>query len=266
MRHFLLTPLALAFLLLGATQTRGDDSLGDEAIKEAITILEARKAQAEKKEDQKKIGDAIASLEKLLAKAGDPKKVDPAKVDDELGLTPAVLSKKLAGRAVFNKKTDELTLVYDLKDKADLKDFDLGDAKPTIAKGVLPLKGGESIQHIVKFKTLTLTGQISSHFNGKDHIGTTSGVTISGSGTLVIKGGGYAETGFWSDKGLFPFKLEVLPTRVGFTSGTKQGGVPVKDFSCGQVTLSGGSSGNQFTKLIFTGKLDDEWAKEFFSK
>ena len=50
MRHFLLTPLALAFLLLGATQTRGDDSLGDEAIKEAITILEARKAQAEKKE------------------------------------------------------------------------------------------------------------------------------------------------------------------------------------------------------------------------
>jgi hypothetical protein len=152
-----LFPLALLAAGLLLTAVQADDTPGEEAIKEAITILEARKAQAEKKEDKDKIARAITDLEKLLPAA--KKAVGKEKPVPDLAklITPAMLKKKFAGKAAFNPKTSELTLVYDFTAKDQLKDFDLGDAKPKVQKVSLELASGEGVTHIVDFQTVRVT-------------------------------------------------------------------------------------------------------------
>lgn len=243
-----------------------DDSPADEAIKEAITILEARKAQADKKEDQEKIGRAIGDLKKQLQK----QPAGVAKKDDDLSklLTPAILKKKFAGKAAFTPKTGELILIYDLSTKDQFKDFNLGSAKPKLNKGILDLEPGESIEHVVKFSTLKLTGVFTCGAHMGDHIQTSGGIRIVGGGTLVtgVKNK-YAESGFKTLKTATPFELLIDSKRVAIGFGPKKGGVAVDgNQRCGHVRLCGASGGNQFSKLVFTGTVDSEWAKEFFKE
>ena len=130
-----------------------EQTSGEEAIKEAITILEAHKAKAGAKADQDKIAQAISALEKLL-------KTDK-KADNEFKVTSELVKKRFNGKSSYNSKTEVLTLVYDFKAKKQLSDFNLLDSKPKLKTGLLTLEGGESILHLAKFKTLTLNTKVS---------------------------------------------------------------------------------------------------------
>jgi hypothetical protein len=254
------------------------ESPAEDAIREAITVLEARKAQVEKKEDKDKIAKAIADLEKLVpaTKAADPKSDgDLAKL-----LTPALLKKKLVGKAAFNPKTGELTLLYDFSTKEQLRDFDLKDAKPTLKAGALRIGPTEEIRHAVKFKALKATAQIvvENVGAGKGHIylGTSEAVEfrvppVNGVWTgysLAVKGEELAKSKAINQDhvGGKPQQvtLTVEPKKVVLKVGGEELSGKVNLPAAGHLELHGGLGGLQVKSLVLTGVPDPEWAKEFF--
>ena len=267
-------PLALLAAGLLFTTARADDTPGEEAIKEAITILEARKAQVEKKEDKDKIDRAIADLGKLLPGAA-KKDGDKAKAEPDLAklITPALLKKKFAGKAAFNPKTGELTLVYDFANKDQLKDFDLGDAKPKFQRGVVELASGESVTHVVEFKTLRATGVMSvKTLNQSGPVSTTGGIKLwfkrdgmerhlkLGDDNVAEFKGGVNDL-----KGAVAFDLTVAASRCSVKVGGTSLGKEAK-LTAGGLTLGGGTGGAAFGKLTLTGTVSEEWAREFFKE
>jgi hypothetical protein len=50
------------------------------------------------------------------------------------------------------------------------------------------------------------------------------------------------------------------------TFGTVRLGQETSQALAGQAELFGGTSGTAFRNLVLSGKLDPEWAKEFFAK
>ena len=207
---------------------------------------------------------AIGDLQKLLSPA--KKTGAEAKADPDLAklVTQALLKKKFVGKAAFNPRTNELTLLYDFANKDQLKDFNLGDAKPVVAKGAVSLEAATDIQHVAVFKTLTVTWVVVS---GKYvDVRTTSKVRVYGWGSVIVDGQGGQEDLGGPLQGATPFKLAVSEKRVALEVGTKKGAM-VRDVpQAGQLILGGGPAGNQFSKLTLTGKLDEEWAKDFFKE
>lgn len=267
---FLLALLATGLFFAAA---QADDPPGEEAIREAITILEARKAQAEKKEDKDKIDRAIADLGKLLPAA--KKDGDKAKAEPDLAklVTPALLKKKFAGKAAFNPKTGELTLVYDFATKDQLKDFDLGDAKPKLQKGNLELASGEGVTHVVDFQTVRITGSVAiKTLNQSGPVSTSGGVKLwfNRDGMerhLKLGDDKVAEfkAGVDDLKGAVAFDLTVAPSRCGVKVGGTTLGKEAK-LTAGTTTLSGGTGGAVFGKLSLTGTVGEEWARGFFKE
>jgi len=265
------TAILACFILLVGVVRAAEENPGEQAIREAITILEARKAQTEKKEDQERIATAISNLEKLLPKM---KEEGEAKADADLAklITPALLKKKFAGKAVFNPKTGELTLIYAFTDKGELADFDLGGSKPSVAAGVLKLQGGQSITHVVDFKTLTVTGVITvSGEKFTKRISTTNGAsmntTTSMNGQFFSISVKKQEQAFEKIPGLSgSFQFSVEAKRVAAKWGTISLGKEATETQGGQIALHGATKGTQFQKLVISGKIDPTWAVKFFGE
>lgn len=278
-----LFPLALLAACLLFTTARADDTPGEEAIKEAITILEARKAQTEAKEDKDRIDRAIADLEKLLPGAA-KKDDDKAMVEPDLAklITPALLRKKFAGKAAFNPKTGELTLVYDFANKDELKDFDLGDTKPKVQRGAILVDPASSITHVVPFKTLTLTGKIvvGQLDAGKAvvYIRTTENLKFwvlrvngvwSGFSLATDKDELSTSKGIKQEQiegKILPIHWTIQPKKTLLKIGTLQLSGNADIGSVGQVEFNGGTGGAAFGKLTLTGTVGEEWAREFFKE
>jgi hypothetical protein len=270
-RRAIFTALLLSFSS-AVVGVRAEESPGEEAIREAITVLEARKAQVEKKEDKDKIAKAIVELEKLVPakKAADPKADDLGKL-----LTPSLLKKKFAGKAAFNPKTGELTLVYDFSAKEQLKDFEVGDSKPGLAKGVLTVGPGENVRQVVRFKTLTVTGQVQIGSLSGRHFKTSEKLWVGGSDKDIYilnensskEAEKYVSAAFTPTKALTSFEFSVSPVRLALRIGEARIGLATKTTSAGQLELLGGNSGgNSYGKLVLQGQIDPEWAKEFFKE
>lgn len=262
--------MAFAVLTVGLGWALAGDNPGEEAIREAITVLEARKAQAEKKDDKDKIARAVADLEKLLPAA--KKDGDKAAADADLAklLTPALLKKRLAGKAVFNPKAGELTLVYDFKDKDQLKDFDLGDWKPKLNRGV-SLQAGESIKHVVTFETCHVTCILAvQQANGTFvRFGSVAVVTDNDGSSRHLKVGVESltqQTGSGADfVGVWTLDLNVEAKKTTVKLGQTVLGKPAAA-KPGSLEVGGGNGGATFGKITLTGKLDEAWAKKFFKE
>jgi len=266
-------PAILLVFCLSLPCVYADESPAEEAIREAITVLEARKSQVQKKEDKDKIAKAIADLEKLIPakKAADPKDdVDLSKL-----LTPALLKKKFVGKAAFNPKTGELTLIYDFSAKEQLKDFEAGDSKPSLAKGVLTVGPGENVRHVVRFKTLTVTGQVQIGSLSGRHFKTSEKLWVGGSDKDIYilnensnkEAEKYVSAAFTPAKALTSFEFSVSSARIALRIGEARIGLATKTTSAGQLELLGGNSGgNSYGKLVLQGQIDPEWAKEFFKE
>jgi hypothetical protein len=247
-----------------------DESPADEAIKEALTILEARKVKATDKAEQEKLSKAISSLEKLVA--GQPADEPEATFE----IKPEMVKKAFAGKPSFNPKTRVLTFVYDFKSKAQLADFELNDAKPQPKDAALTLQAGEVFRHIVKFKTLTLNTKVigkpgSLYIKITNSANFWTGKEKDGPIALAIldKNGKPTEDIFerkLPGGTLWPVEITVTTKRLGLKVGDIQLGKANENTTAGYVELHGGSKGNTFQGLVFEGTLDEEWAKEFFAE
>jgi hypothetical protein len=258
--------LGLGLLTAALGVAFAEESDGERAIREAITVLEGRKAQAAGKADQEQIAAAIAALERLLTKKAG------GKADEKGEISPALLRKKLAGKAAVLPATKELSIVYDFGNKDQLRDFEAPKgAAPKVARGTLLLEAGEEVTHVVKFKTLTLVCQLAAVQPKGVHLSTTTGITLSVvqpgnylAGNLnVARNDGVGQDGTPAGR-VWPVELKILPTRVAAKLSQLSLGKATANAVAGQVKLHGGEGGNAFGKLVLTGEVDEDWARGFF--
>lgn len=144
------------------------DTPGEVAVKDAIKTLKEKRAKVQDKADQALLDTAIKDLEERLAQVG---KGEP---DEEKKDGPFVMPKGWElkfntgkTRPTYNPKTGESKLVYDFSDAKQLKDFEYDkDFKPAVQKGVLSVKGGEKIQHVVRFLTASVSCEATAESKG----------------------------------------------------------------------------------------------------
>jgi hypothetical protein len=244
------------------------------AIKEAIAKLESQPAPvwpadslpvAASNGDEQGGGAAGEAAEVEAGAAADPA---VAKL-----MTPALLKRKFAAEAAFDPKRNELTLKYDFSTKDQLKDFDLGDSKPSLTKRVLTLQPGESIRHVVRFRTLSMTGQIQIGNMSGRHFKTSENIWMGGVGdgdVYILNENGQNQTEQYvtvpvaAAAKVREFELNVTPTRLALRMGDARTGLATKTPLAGHVELLGGPGGNSYAKLVLRGQVDPEWAEEFF--
>ena len=174
---------------------------------------------------------------------------------------------------MYTVKTGELVLVYDWTTPAQLKDFDVSKAKPALAHGTIALEPGDSISHVVDFRTVTIAAPVL--------VPEMRGVMIKTSGGAIARvGGQWPDTMYLEDgkatvqlvvpdrrrKGVQPIELTIAESRIQFKYGIgspSQVSKRVADLRAGRTELRGGDAGFHYGTLVLTGKIDKEWAEQF---
>lgn len=187
--------------------------------------------------------------------------------DKDVKITPALIRRKFRARVTFDAKGNELTLVYDFRKNVQLQDFDLNGSEPLLANGVLGLGPAQSVRHIVKFKTVTITGVLANKGKG-DYITSTGGLRASREGNWIGIGNGVDYTRFHGagEKEVNQFAIEFTEKAMRFRLGKGVVGKETQIPPVGQIQLSGGESGAGFSLLTLKGEIDPEWAEEFFKQ
>lgn len=62
------------------------------------------------------------------------------------------------------------------------------------------------------------------------------------------------------------FELSISEKRIGLKVGKGRCGQAFENVIAGNVILSGAEHGNKYTKIILTGQIDSDWAKQFFAE
>jgi hypothetical protein len=258
------------------------DTPGEEAVKEAIKTLKAKRAEVKDKADQALLDTAIKDLEERLAQVGKGEPEPEAKKDGAFVLPKNWELKFNTGKAkpTYDQKTGVLKLAYDFSDAKQLKDFEFADdVKPTVQKGVLTVKGGDEIKHLVRFKTISVgvvivlggeevplktSGDYWVFAGGRDQ--TVLDVGYGKSGDTFIAGKGLGRKVHGNGTSLTISEWFVSETKVGVKAGNIDvSGKKKSDSAPGHLILAAKSAPNQFQKLTVSGTLDPEWAKEFFT-
>jgi hypothetical protein len=268
-----------------STALLADDTPGEEAVKDTIKALKAKRAAVKDKADQALLDTVIKDLEERLAQVGKGDPDDPDKKVDPIMLPRNWELKFNTGksRPTYNAKTGELKLAYDFSDPKQLKDFESADdTKATVQKGILTVKGGGELKHVVSFKTLTVTGTFVCGQIGRP-IQTTEGYGIQ------IHTVGFAGVNHPMAVAIFAKEKEIASKNLGLGNIEDSVSIPLKKWyigpttmgiEIGQVDLSGkieegkagqlrfvaGTAPNQYSKINITGIIDPKWAKEFFAK
>jgi hypothetical protein len=272
-RYCILQVIVCAALTSVAAQpVRSEEkSTSKEAIKAAVALLEAKKANAAAKADEDRIAVAIDGLLKLLNEK------PAAGAANEARLTPQMLKKLGAKYANFDAKSGELALTYDFSNKDQLKDFDAGGDKLTTVRTAVQLEAGQEMTHVVKFKSVIVAGTVASTNMPGDYVSTTGGIRagyrpLVGSHTrafLVVNDKGTDTTQILSDSLVnrqLEFRLTVTPKRVSLRLGGQDIGLAVEGADVGQVKLRAPSGKTLFGKLTLTGVPNPKWVADFFAK
>jgi hypothetical protein len=257
------------------------DTPGEEAVKDAIKSLKAKRAAVKDKADQALLDTAIKDLEERLAQVG---KGVPEEEKKPFVMPKAWELKFNTGKAKpnYDPKTGVLKLSYDFSDAKQLKDFEFADdVKPTVQKGVLTVKGGEEIKHAVSFKTLSVTGvfvcgqvgrpmqtteghALQIHTVGNSGVEHPMGVAIIADGKEVAG----KNLGLGNIEGAVPIPLKkwyVGPTTTGVEIAQVDLSGKIKEGKAGHLRFAADKAPNQYSRITITGTLDPEWAKEFFA-
>jgi hypothetical protein len=261
--------MALA-VLLGLSYACGvaaAEPSADDILREAIQLLNSRKDALHSSAEQKRIDDAVDALLERIDRGAST--IPPA---GGLPLSTMMIRKKLRAKAAYNAKTGELSLGYDFLNRAQLQDFDCEKAHPVTAHGMLALNAGDSIVHVVKFKTLSLAAIVSLRQMKGQLAATSGGVSIDlgdpAPDTLYLNTVGEdAVQMLVADKersGVLPFGLQIEDRRLIVYWGTGKLGKPISEPRAGRVEFHGGAKGFAFGNLNLRGQLDEEWAREFF--
>jgi hypothetical protein len=184
----------------------------------------------------------------------------------EAKITPQVLASKFQGKASYDAQANELTIVYNFENPTELKDFE-GDAKSSDGEVDVPLE--QSIRHVVKFKTLKMTGVVTMKSKVGDVVRGSGGLQTHRDGVSVkISSGADAATstdnGPADDDLALPFEIDANDKFVLFRLGDEVVGKPMAKNEPGQIQLCGGEAGAQFSQLVISGQPDVAWLTEFF--
>jgi hypothetical protein len=253
------------------------DTPGEEAVKDAIKTLRAKRAAVKDKADQALLDTAIRDLEGRLAQAGkgEPK---PEDKKDEPFVMPKNWELKFntgAKRPAYDPKSGELKLAYDFADAKQLKDFELPEgSQSAVKKGVLTVERKEQLRHAVKFKAVRVSLDLYATERGV-HLTTEGGLSLETNTTnrpkafnLRVGDDSIAQENTTSDtvRQLVTVRdLFMTENRCGATvNGVKVSGA-IKNGNAGRLVLKAGTGLNQFTRLTLTGTIDPEWAKDFFA-
>ena len=264
--------LGALFCLVACSLVIRADTPGEEAVKTAITWLKEKRATVKDKADQALLDTAIKDLEERLVQVG---KGEPEAKKDEAFVMPKGWELKFntgKNRPTYDPKTGELKLVYDFYDAKQLKDFEFDkDCKPAVLKGVLMVRGGEQLTHVVKFKTASVSFTVFCEGAG-DCFKTSSNTVLH-----FLDGAGFQ---LFHDGKLLAFKgakqlvvgysvpvenLTVTEKRCSATVGKMEVGGAVDKGTFGQFTLMAKQAKARFSALRVIGTIDPGWAKEFFA-
>jgi len=257
----------LLLTLCCAFGTVAAEPSADDILREAIQLLNSRKEALHSSAEQKRIDDAVNDLLERIERA------TPATPPSAgLPLSTVMIRKKLRGKATYNAKTGELGLSYDFLNRAQLHDFECKKAQPVTAHGMLALGAGDSIAHVVKFRTVSLSAIVSLRQMKGQLLATSGGASIDlgdpAADTLYLTTVGDDPIQLLvPDKersGVLPFGLQIDERRLIVYWGTSKLGKAIAEPRAGRLELHGGEKGFAFGNLNLRGQLDEEWAREFF--
>jgi hypothetical protein len=241
----------------------------DDAIQAAIDQLEQSVDKVNDPFAKARIHKAIRELE-IILNAGSETPVAP-KITFEV--KPAVLKKKFQGKAAFDPKSGELSLIYDFTRKEQLKDFEVKkDAQYTLLNKSLILDGGEQITHIAKFKAFTVSGVLGVKTMKWGGVSSTNGSALNIGGanpdTVYLKiAGGEQAYKIVPDRlrsGSIPFQFSVTPKKSSLNYGPERLSKPTaKPDDVHQIVLVAGDEGMGFANLTIAGSPEPEWFQQF---
>ena len=202
--------------------------------------------------------EARTSLEGRMHRAHDS--------ENEVKLSHELLASKLHAEATYDAETNRLTLIYDLGSDSQLKDFS-GDAH--WAKGELTVSAGEALRHVVKFKTVKLTGVVAMKSEVGDVAKSSAGLVARRDGATVKVSVGSSsasssENGPPGDELVLPFEVQSGEKLVVFRLADQVVGKAMAKSDVGQLQLCGGDAGATFSKLMISGQPDRLWLAKFF--
>jgi hypothetical protein len=258
---------------------------GEVAVTEAIQLLKKERAALKEKADRDLLDAAIEDLDERLLQVGTSQPEPPEQKDG-----PFVMPKNWhlrfstgRNRPTYNTQSGELKLVYDFADAKQLKDFEFAaDAKPSIQKGVLTVKGGSELKHIASFKTLSVSGIFICGQFGRP-LQTTEGHAVyirergfrglnHPIGVALVADGKETESrdldlGFIENEVPIPLKSwDVGKTMMGLEIGRIELGVKIQERKAGHLRFVADSAPNRYSKMTISGVIDPQWAEEFFSE
>ncbi len=264
-----------ACLLLTSHAEAFEDEPEEDAIIAAIDFLEGQVEETADVLAQAKIRLAIRELEEILDSEMDVADEAPALIDEApviIDVKPAALKKLFKGRAAYDTKIGVLSLTYDFARKDQLKDFEFEDEPPRVAEQALWLTSGEKVQHLARFKSVTIKGLVSIKIMRLGGIASTNGTrfTLGGNNAdtiyLQAPGAGNAQRIVPGEvrAGTVPFQLSITPSKVSLAYANEKLAHPnlTKD-DLHQIVLEGCRDGYGFSKLTITGVPDPKWFQEF---
>jgi|GEM_PF-1366309 len=238
-------------------------------IEEAVTLLEAKKGQLELLEDKRTVDSAIAALRSVI----NPQRQPDEEPDRAVVISPAKLRARFGGRAAFNPKERTLSLIYTLGARNEFKDFDAGGSAMRVRDGFLRLDPGDDVKHVVRWKSVTMTSDIEVAQLRGPAVSTGEGFAFVGAGVFAdwiqfrLPGGekGDIQVEGALQKGRFPLRLELTPTRAMASYGGAKVGKAWNVQSVGQISLRGGDAGYGFARITLSGEPDSDWLQAFMA-
>ncbi len=274
LRHLMSTLLVCTF---AGVVIAADKTPAELAIAKAISLLEAEREKAEDPLERAKIDKAVRELEVLMDDPDADSKPNAGKSSIKFVVKPAVLKKKFGGKSVFNAKTGELTLTYDFSQKGQLADFETKSVKAPIAQGTVLIDGSETLTHIAKFKSVSVSTNMSFKSMRGCGISSTGGAKFYTGGQfldtiyLAVDGseGAAGVVAVNRRTGTVPVALAISPSvaSVRFAEDRLvvkigKNAVPGHE-EIHQLVFEGGVEGAGFSNIIIAGIPDPEWFKEF---
>ena len=267
--RFILSAVFVA-LMCGCLSAAEIDA--ESAIQEAISGLEAKLPNIKSSADKKKIAVAVESLKSKLSKSKSTS-TDAKKID------AAALEAKFKGKAEYNAKTGDLTIVYDFKNEDQLEDFILWDdaATPKIVGGKVMLGGKDALKHKVEFSKF----KVSADFAPKQFDGTQRLLWFNAPGRLefdmnnqtkqlalrLFSAGDQIADGSFQPKTPLSITCEVSNNkmRVKYANREIVGDRKVAG-TAGHVHLYGGTEGMAISKVTIQGVPEQLWLESFMEE
>jgi hypothetical protein len=193
-----------------------------------------------------------------------------------------MVMRKLEGAVAYDEKTGKITLTYDFKSAAQLKDFELNGAERGGPSEVgltrircLNVRAFGFARHIVKFKDVVITGTAIMKATKGNMISASGGAALYLEGPrnspiptfFCVKNGVNSRS--WpvpviDRQGSIPIGLNIEPLKLTARFGSDTWIIITEKSDAGFIEFLGGDAGYIFGQLRLTGTMDEEWAQEYF--